>query len=216
MTAMWDELLKRFVDPIWYSFWFWRILGMVAVGAVVAAVRYKSQVIAYLLRPDYAQHDLGVFLDSQQIITASQLSRAIEWMDTNDSSEDALFERLIRLEEFLGDASNAYLLRPLRRHSAALLQALSSLTSFVALNFFHMTLRDVSFLRPNLDIDRGGSGKPEEMNRYEEYSDRMHALCLDVIAKNLAYQEAVHRTLPQARGATHPPDQGGQPSAPPT
>lgn len=93
---------------------------------------------------------------------------------------------------------NQFITPSLQSQCLDLLQALHRLQTFIGLNFHCLRGRSAEsgiFLYPDLNIDRGGSGEPEQMARYDRFADELHDLIEAAEQQYLTFRKAIKHSL---------------------
>lgn len=94
-------------------------------------------------------------------------------------------------------AENQFILDALEARTDSMLCALEALTDFIAHHFFSWPSRQAEryCLYPDLNVDRGGDGRPEDMLLYSQRQDELTVLIESVHQAWRDFRRAVHRGL---------------------
>lgn len=153
------------------------------------------------MRKEYLLRDKKIFRKADSILSESDLTWFLDYLTTNDTYSRQGIRPLDEFVRFYREVGNWFLFDEVILPTKDLLQAIRNIQGFVARNFFAYPDRqddsdDFTYaLYPNLNVDRQGSGRPEEMNRYDKYADEMVALSKSVRAAYKRYRLAIKRTL---------------------
>ncbi len=194
LKEAWFVALAPFMAGWWDSLSFWRILALVGWTIIVVAWYKREWLLSLVLRPQYRERDMTVFVESEKIFSLQ------DWRDFEyclvilrgyDKGHTHSMRKYI---EFLDAAENRYSLTPLRRSSDALVAVMDELSEFVALNFFPE--EDGSFrFQPGLKM----ISSEQSLEAYYGLFDQMKNLVWEIRKCRNEYQETVDRWIPEAR-----------------
>lgn len=199
-----DEIANKLITNIFE--------GSLLLSQNQSGGQVAHQITNYLAQPDVSAalereiqvrrdtHDLEVFERSDSILNEIALDEGVNLL-TNDHSYHRSFNRSIsEFTQFFEKAQNQYLNSNLETLSAQLSDSLRELSRFLVYNFFvypkHRTFEDTRYcLYPDLNVDRAGTGLPEEMIRYDQFAEQL-IKSVDKVSENFAkYRKAVKKTL---------------------
>ncbi len=144
------------------------------------------------------EHDRTHFAKLQNTVSERALLELLHFLDCNHSTRNDELSPLTEMIDFLAQPNNQFLEPAIRQQANELLQALLKLRSFVAYHFFPLRgqpIADGLYLHPDLNIDRGGSGDPEHMARYDHFADELHELINTATKQYSDFRETIKQTL---------------------
>jgi len=143
------------------------------------------------------KHDETRFRESDAIMSERQLRAFMNDLD-DDAFTLGVEEPSERWIDFFLLEGNQFLIPSIRERCITCARALVDLREYIAFNFFVYpnTLRSRRLaLHPHLNVDRGGSGKREEMRRYMEEAKNLHRLVDDALEAYSLYRRTVKEQL---------------------
>lgn len=149
-------------------------------------------------RAEYNAHDRAVFERMQTTTNERTLLDLLNHLACNHGAVLKRLRKLDDLVDFLAQPENQFIAPELRNQANALLRSLHRMQAFVGRHFFSLRGRspeDGLFLYPDFNIDRGGSGDPEQIARYNDFADQMHQLIIDAEREYMAFRDVVKHTL---------------------
>lgn len=147
--------------------------------------------------PQVLEHDRRVFQSANVLLSEEQLTQVLKQLYHDDSYERSAFQRLVTYMRHLQRAENQFILDALEARADSMLCALEALTDFIAHHFFSWPRRQAEryCLYPDLNVDRGGDGRPEDMLLYSQRQDELTVLIESVHQAWRDFRRAVHRGL---------------------
>jgi hypothetical protein len=145
------------------------------------------------------EHDTALFKRAQDIMSEEALNRYIQplWDDHSAYENDQkAAQSYVRFWSTVDDE----LIDPeLGQRCEAMRNAFEELFTFVAHHFFVSDMPGETVRRyvmhPGLNIDRGGRGRPDEMDRYQAYQEQLESLLAGAWTAWKEFRRAVKRRL---------------------
>lgn len=137
------------------------------------------------------RHDERIFEKSDGLLSEAQLVTVIDRLLSDHSVRLVDFGPMDRWIAFLRLEGNQYLIPALRAASTGLRGALDEMNLFIAMNFFADNSNTRLVMRPEANVDRGGSGTRAEMIAYDKCTATLEALVSPVSRAYTAYRRAV-------------------------
>jgi hypothetical protein len=141
-------------------------------------------------------HDEARFHESDTVMSEWQLQAFMDDLD-DDAFHLDVQEPLDRWVNFFSLEGNQFLIPSIRERCTTCVRALVNLRTYIAFNFFihPNTLGSKRLaLHPDLNVDRGGSGR-RETRRYLEAAKELHQLADDVLEACRLYRRTVKEQL---------------------
>lgn len=63
ILAFWQKQFEPFLDALWNSLQFWRVLSLISVTAIILTIVYKEKLIAWLRKDEILDVDRKLFAD---------------------------------------------------------------------------------------------------------------------------------------------------------
>ena len=171
-----------------YHLWMQKIIG--GLERAEAEVNFKERI----------EHDRKLFAEADGILAESKLFGLLDCIGADHSYCVSWTSDYIELCEFLGQRSNRFLDEALREAAAGLKHSMDDLHTFIGKNFFDYDKDRYSedlrmCLQPEWNVDRAGSGTPEERQKYDALGDKLAELIKRVEVEYAGYRDAVKETL---------------------
>ncbi|MBD8528188.1 hypothetical protein [Pseudomarimonas arenosa] len=162
--------------------------------------RHEAQSLARQAMANTPQldHDRALFRRLQDTVSEGALLDLLDHLACNHGARYDRLSKLGDLIHFMEQPDHQFIVPAVRDPAKQLLQALAELDRYVCRNFFplrHRTPEDGLFLHPELNIDRGGSGIPEEMARYTRFATEFDDLIETARQQYLAFRVAIKHSL---------------------
>ncbi len=144
------------------------------------------------------EHDRAIFGKSQEVMSEGNLNALVDVLWNEDAYHQKQFHAAVGYVEFWGAANHELLSEGLQERCNAMRDSLATLLEFVAQNFFRADVEDESHrfvMQPRLNVDREGSGKAEDMAKYEAYQEKLYALVESARTSWREFRRAVKQTL---------------------
>lgn len=162
-----------------------------------------SDVSAALERNIKAQrdaHDTEIFRYADMLLNEEVLDSGFSLLLGDHSYYESFRNPIIAFCDFFNKAQNEYLNSNLSSLSEQLTSSLKELLKFIGIHFFiypeNQKLDNTRYcLYPLLNIDRMGSGDPEEMWKYDNYADQLQAVVSKASKSYVSYRRAIKETL---------------------
>lgn len=127
------------------------------------------------------EHDRALFNQADAIISQEDLESFIDRLDADHSFYMNDSARLDRLARFLSSTSNHFLTPSVAEATNAILMAWYELGQFLSTKFFIFPQKQVTApyrlcMVPTLNMDREGSGAPQEVAKYDELAEHLELL----------------------------------------
>ena len=146
-------------------------------------------------------HDKRIFETSDQILSEASLIEFLDQLQTDDSYIITDARRVDRFRRMFTETGNQYINDELATSLSSLLAAIDAILRFTALNFFVYPNQQSPdeprrfCMYPDLNIDRGGSGTPEDMKRYDVFQSQLDELANNTRDSYKNYRIAVKQVL---------------------
>lgn len=143
------------------------------------------------------RHDETRFRESEVVMSERQLQAFMDDLDDHAFHLDVV-KPLDRWVDFFSLEGNQFLIPSIRERCTTCAQALVDLHKYTGLSFFIYPETPGSLrvaLYPDLNVDRRGSGKREEMRRYLEAANELHQLANDALDAYRLYRRTVKEQL---------------------
>jgi hypothetical protein len=145
-------------------------------------------------------HDEKMFRESDAIMSEHDLTHFLDRLQGDHSFVASRIHVVDAFARFSELTSNEYISSSLSTGISALLESLVNLQDFVGRHFFvfpdHQAGDDWKLcLYPDLNVDRRGSGKPEDMKRYDEFAGQLNKIANAVRDRYREYRRGVKREL---------------------
>lgn len=147
------------------------------------------------------EHDKMLFDKADAIMTEKCLNELLEYIGTFHSYTVEMVSPLDRFYKFFDEEGNQFINIKLKNSSLDLAKELRKLVSFLAAHFFvypNNQPYDADLrlcLYPELNIDRGGHGTPEEREKYDKYETQMFSLLDTVKERYVMYRRLIKKIL---------------------
>lgn len=145
-------------------------------------------------------HDLKIFQESELVFNEDQLNNGLSNLIGGHSYRDNFIISLNEFYNYLGKLKNQYLNQNLANVTEELLSSLRELEDFLAYNFFdhppNQQRENIRYcLYPDLCIDRGGNGSPEDMKLYDDYVKKLNSVVNKAWENFINYRQAIKVNL---------------------
>jgi len=146
-------------------------------------------------------HDLDVFRRSDAILDEDILLPGFSTLIGDHSYRESFRNPVAEFCDFFIKAQNQYLDSNLASLSSDATTALRRLVSFIAKHFFIYPKHNQDFenirycLYPELNVDRAGSGDPDEMDKYDNYGDQLEQVVRNAEVAYRSYRKAIKEKL---------------------
>ncbi|MEW6360379.1 MAG: hypothetical protein AB1696_28865 [Planctomycetota bacterium] len=148
-----------------------------------------------------AEHDIAIFIKSDQVLSERQLQQLLDGLETDDSYLELDINRVHAFCRLFDEVGNEYVSEGIMDTARSLHNCLTELCTFLGRHFFiyprsQTGTDNVRFcMYPDLNVDRGGLGKREDIVRYREYQQQLNQTCSQVRSAYAEYRRAVKRVL---------------------
>jgi hypothetical protein len=160
------------------------------LGAIILSSKPTPEMT--LKQKESREHDISLARDFFEIAPEENFYFFLDVLGSNHSSDDALWKTLSGIERFGNLSGNEFLNPEVKEHFEALHSDVARLTSFISRNFFVMgTNTDRTYLYPDLNGDRGGNYRPEEIARYDKFATQM----IEIIMATKENYKALRRVI---------------------
>ena len=188
-----NESIQPFLNSLWGTLIFWRTLALISLGLIIAAVLRKDWLIRFLISPETREHDRSVFQRADDIMSESDLYRMLEQLAADHSYFQSQRRQIAEFILNFEQVGNWYIRKSMANSTKKLIKSLNSFMEFKAVHFFvHPQNQSGENLRlvlePALNIDREGTGKPEEMHKYSQYAQTLIKLIDDIESSYKTYR----------------------------
>jgi hypothetical protein len=186
--------------------------GSLLFGQNQSGGQMANQITNLLLQPDISAalerdlktrrdtHDTEIFRRSDAILNEAMLDQGFSLLLGDHSYHESFRSPIIIFCDFFDKIENEYLNSNLAPLTFELTVALKELLSFIAIHFFvfpeSQRYDDTRYcLYPDLCIDRRGSGEPEEMSKYDKYTEQLRQVVNKASKAYVTYRRAIKQTL---------------------
>ena len=186
--------------------------GSLLFGQNQSGSQMANQITNFLLQSDVSvalerdikarrdAHDADIFRRSDAILNEAILDRGFSLLLGDHSYHASFRNPIIEFCDFFDKAQNEYLNSNLVPLTVELATSLKELLGFLAIHFFtfpeNQRYEDTRYcLYPDLCIDRRGSGDPEEMSKYDKYTEELRQVVNRASRAYVAYRRAIKETL---------------------
>jgi len=188
------DLLKQNISeilaPLWGNLAFWRGLSLFFLGVIIAAILKKEWLIHFLISPETREHDRSIFQRADAIMSEDDLKRMLEQLDIDHSYLQSQRRKMTDFISFFEHVGNWYIRGNMAKSTKKLIKSLERFMEFKSAHFFisNQSRSDDPYLvlEPALNIDREGTGSPDETQRYGQYVRVLEDIVDDIRA---AYKE---------------------------
>jgi len=201
LKEAWFVALAPFMAGWWDSLSFWRILALVGWTVIVVAWYKREWLLSLWLRPEYREHDINIFAESNKLMTERDLFWYLFRLGNDHHFRDDQYDRVRNFLWFFKEQGNQYLLSRLASSSSKLIHALHKLAGFTEFNFSRYPRGQTTqyCLYPDLNIDRAGTGEPEDTKAYNEKADELWNHVCQVREADKRYRRELNHALPAIR-----------------
>jgi ABC-type multidrug transport system fused ATPase/permease subunit len=119
------------------------------------------------------EHDKALAHKFLEIAREEDVLYHLKMLGSDHSCDDDRRKVLYGIRQFGNLAENEFLDPVIQEVVTNLHSDVDQLTTFITYNFSPMSNSTRTFLYPDLNVDRGGCGSPEERAKYYEYADPM-------------------------------------------
>jgi hypothetical protein len=142
-------------------------------------------------------HDEARFRESESLMSEQQLMRFVKDLD-DDSFHMDVDDPLEDWVDYFALESHQFLIPSLRQSCLSCAAAMVELERYIARSFFIFPERAGSrtlALYPHLNVDRAGTGMPDDVEKYIEESDKLHGFVREMVDAYRVYRRAVKEQL---------------------
>jgi hypothetical protein len=121
-------------------------------------------------------HDKALTQKFFEIATEDEVIYCLEMLGSDHSCDDEQLKVLLGIVRFGDLAENEFLTVNVQEQFGRLHSDVKQLTNYIAMHFFSMHNASQTYLYPDLNVDRQGSGSREECAKYNRYASQLIAL----------------------------------------
>lgn len=140
-------------------------------------------------------HDKALAQKFFEIATEDEVIFQLEMLGSDHSSNDGRWQVLSGIERFGDLSENEFLNKTVQESFGRLHADIKQLTTYIGAHFFSMHNASQTYLYPNLNIDRQGSGSPEESAKYNRYAMPLIALVQSATENYRAFRRTLKTEL---------------------
>lgn len=154
-----------------------------------------------IVEDNKTNHDLANFNQANEILSENQLYDFLDTIQTEDAYNRNGRIPVRDFRRYFIEVGNYYLLPQLEASVKKLLISLDKLLNYLSYNFFLYPESLVGnenpwfALYPDLNIDRAGSGLPEDMSRYLLFQKELNKICDEVRKYYKEYRFSIKQNL---------------------
>jgi hypothetical protein len=137
------------------------------------------------------EHDKALAKKFLEIATEDNVIFQLETLGSDHSCDDGRWKVLSEIEHFGDLSENEFLNTSLQKSFEVLHSDIKKLTMYMAQHFFPMHNPSRTYLYPDWNVDRGGSGSPEESAKYTKYA----SLLIELVQSAIENYQTFRRTL---------------------
>jgi hypothetical protein len=140
-------------------------------------------------------HDKALAQKFFEVATEDEVIYQLEMLGSDHSCDDGRWKVLSGIERFGDLAENDFLNENVQQQFGRLHSDIKQLTTYMATHFFPMHNASRTYLYPNLNVDRQGSGSPQESAEYNRYALPLIALVRSSIENYRAFRRTLKTEL---------------------
>jgi len=189
---LWVKQLKPFLESLWDSVSFWRIMTLGIITVLAISILFRKQLRTPFLKPNRIEHDKTIFKRSNNVMNERYLLNLLDELGTNYGYSSSSWRSLDLFCGFFEETSNQYLMKKLQKVSLNLVSSLNSMRTFCALQFFHQKgSSDYLELQPEIHF----SPEPEKEIQFQQLAQELGKL-IEVTEKDYKkYRELIKKEL---------------------
>ncbi len=165
---------------------------------ITVTIIFRKKLLDWISNKRRNEHDKRIFEGSDALLGERALKNVLDYVGNNHSYLVTHMEPVSCFCRFFSEEQNQFLHKKLRNNSITLVEKLTALENFMALNFFppfsHETGADLRLtMQPHLNIDRGG--EPQLSGKYEQYREELNQLLDSATSAYDEYRRMVKQVL---------------------
>jgi len=130
------ENIIPFLDHLWESVLFWRIISLLLIILFGLLIRYRKKIIELLHSDKIIDHDKNIFLLSDKILNEGELYEILDKLDRLRRYKGSKSEKVISYIMFFQEQGHEYMNKSIRNTFKKFYQHLGELNIFMAKHFF--------------------------------------------------------------------------------
>lgn len=147
-----------------------------------------------------ANHDLDIFRKARLILNDEQIEYFVETLQCDHAYYMDQASRIDKFTRYLASTSNQFLTPSIQKATGRFLVAWSEAGSFLSCKFFvfpnHQTEPPFRLcMTPGLNMDREGSGSPDQVKKYDGLTSELEQLTDKLIAEYRALRSEIKGAL---------------------
>lgn len=140
-------------------------------------------------------HDSTIFAKSDALMSEAELRYFLDVVMSDHAFPIDDDRTLTEWSRFFALEGNQYIEPTLRTATQLLRAKLSEWQEFVTTNFFVLGSSRKLALHPSLNIDRGGTGETDDIQKYDQYGSELFTLAKELEGLYTSYRRAVKQHL---------------------
>lgn len=167
-----------------------------ATTALLEFLTFKSSQSVNTHDREKRDHDKRVFKQSQTQMSEQEIMNFLGILSGSHNYKGKAFARIADYAEFHKKPANQFIFEELRSSSNLMSTSILELVHWCSYKFFEYPENQKNedcwyCMQPNLNMDRGGSYSPESQRKYDELTETLNSLILDVESKYIEYRRSV-------------------------